>query len=398
MGLGSLDHLVSSLSNVLLFLVVARWVEPDELGMFAVVFATTALLIGVVRGTVGTFVLVFPAAKDDATHRALTSLVLVVSAVATSAALAISLFLDGAAADLVLVLAGLIPGVLVQEFGRNLAFSVGSPGAALRSDILWLVALVALVLPAQAVADPLPAAAAAWGVAAVLALYPLRQLLPKPGRIDALTGSGSANLRFLAVEATSLAVANNVLTHVVAAVAGLPAAGSVRLARTLFGPVSAVMSGLESVLTPRAAGTTRSEPSLRDLWRIMASSVGALAAVTLLVLYWSRPLGTAMFGHNWALAVPLFLPLSLALAASGVSMAGVLILRVTNRIATSAVGKSLLGALAVVAGGAGAAAGGAEGAAWAAVGVNGVAAAWFTYRARDTVHRAPTREEGTRAL
>lgn len=392
-----MDHLVSSLSNVLLFLVVARWVEPDQLGLFAVVFAATAVFIGVVRGTVGTFVLVFPSSKADATHRSLATLVLVVAVFAASAAVVGSLFIEEGAAGLVVVLALLLPGVLYQEFGRNLAFSAHAPNAALRSDALWLVALVVFLAPARAVADPLEAAAWAWGMAALLALLPLRRFLPKPGKLGALMGHGMTNLRLLAMEAASLAVANNVLTHIVAAVAGLPAAGSLRLARTLYGPVSAVMSGLESVLTPRAAGAEQSARSLRDLWRLMAASVAVLAAATLIGLRLSDPLGTAMFDTNWILAVPLFLPLSLALAASGISMASVLVLRVTDQMATSAVGKSVLGALAVVAGGAGAAANGAEGAAWSAVGVNGLAAAWFAYRARGTVLRAATGREERQA-
>jgi O-antigen/teichoic acid export membrane protein len=301
------DQAVSSLGNVVLTVIVARSVSPQAFGEYAVLIACYQLLVSSTQAVVGEPLLVAGRRRSrtapDAMAGAAVGLALVVGllALATSQLATVVFGLGPAPACLGL----LMPGLLVQDALRYVAFSRIQPVHALISDVVWVTlqfSLTAVVLHAG-VYD-VWVLIAAWGapasVSAVLAAV-LMRVRPAPLRSPVwLRSTRHLSGRFFAESAASMG-AYQVVIFIAAAVSGVAVAGQLRLVQTIFGPLHVLVTGVRSVSLPQVAERLRVGGSCRSIVSQTAVLLGAAAAAwTATLLLLPDRLGSAAFGAAWA--------------------------------------------------------------------------------------------------
>ena len=308
------DQTVSSLTNVALTIMVARSVSADEFGTFSLLFATYLVCITLVRGLTSEPLLVrFSAAEPTTLSRAVSqsSGATVVAALLLVLVLTAVVLATGLVPELpALIFLATLPGLLLQDHWRYALLAAKKPHKALANDVAWALAQL-LAVTALALTDRLTLVllVLAWGAAAnVAALVGLLQVRVRPHvcrTAQWLREQGDLAGRY-AAEGLALG-ANQATVFVLAAVAGLAAAGSLRAAQTMFGPLVVLNLGVQLALVPEAVrAATR---SLRRMTRLVLAAAGLLTTVTaawsIVVLLLPNAAGEALLGSSWALAVPL---------------------------------------------------------------------------------------------
>ncbi|MDP9434968.1 MAG: hypothetical protein M3P93_07150 [Actinomycetota bacterium] len=294
------DQVLSSVSNVLAVVLVARALSSADFGRFALGYAVLTLALTLSRNYFGTRVSMAPDAADARRLTAeLVAGMLVASPLAFLAVLVVAGLVTGLQAPgIVLVVAAATPVVLVQDLLRFGAASGGRPWVALASDGVWVALMAApFVLGLDLDAT---AALVLWLYAAVSALAVALAAFGERPRLSGLrelrrreTLGASLTLGAVATTAATLLV-----LMVVARVLDPAAAGSLRGASTAMGPVNVLLAfaglGVTPVLVRRARAHDRSA----------CLAVGGV--LTLLVLAWGAVLlalpadvGTALLGDSW---------------------------------------------------------------------------------------------------
>lgn len=322
--LGVADQALSSASNVAITVVAARALDPESFGSFAVAFATYLVATGLARALVTEPLLLQEREEAQARGRAACGGMALVGAAAGIACVGAGGVFGGRTGAALAVLGAALPVLLLQDAYRYAAFAARRPARALASDATWVAGVIVAAAGLAAVDDPQPALfMAAWAGAGAMATvvgalgagYPpggggarwIRQQsgLGGPFTIEFLAGSGGihAGLWLLGV------------------VSGLPAAGALRVALTVFGPINVIYVGLYVVLVPEGADLGRSPELRRLMARVSWGLVGVAAAWTVLTLAIPQGAGEELFGETWSSARPVLLPVGAAMGAGGL-MAG----------------------------------------------------------------------------
>jgi len=140
-GFGSADQAVSSVTNFLLVIMVAHLTTPSQFGGFALAYSAYVLAIGLEQALAGEVLLVvhgtdltLPERLRRRTSAGLTLLLgAVIGVVMIGVGLAVSSPLRGA----LLVIGVALPGLLLQDLCRFVAFAEGRPSLAFWNDLLW---------------------------------------------------------------------------------------------------------------------------------------------------------------------------------------------------------------------------------------------------------------------
>lgn len=324
---GVADQFVSSGMNFAATLVAARYLGRTPFGAFSIAIVLYMLLIGFGRSMCAEALLL--RAGDDPEHRrrnarsALASVVYLGSAASVGLAVS-SIWLTGDLRRCVLVLAvGLVP-LMVQDILRYVSFGGSRPQRALASDVAWtgaMVAGLAFVLARDRVgAGTLLAVWVGTGGLAGIGHLLIERLSP-----DLRSGfawiSGNRDLSFpYAMDFVSGQGAASFSSVVLASVAGTAAAGSVRGAITLFGPVNVLFTGAYVILVPEGQRAVRR--SIRGLTRMcmVASAVlgGAAGSILVALLVIPDRWGQAILGSTWPGAHELVPLIGVAAVGSGV--------------------------------------------------------------------------------
>ncbi len=360
------DQAMAAASNFLLGIVAARWLSTTDFGSFGLLYAVYLIVVGAVRALAAEPALVRagPARWRQETVGAGLLLALVASAGLALGSLAVGTDLRAP----VLVLALVLPGLIVQDMGRYVAFAGHRPGRALRLDALWAVVQVALLLVVAAVAPRSTVTVLlAWGVAggvsgaAFLALD-LREL-PRPSTAW-VRASWGFSWRYLTTFATTAGV-TYLSAVLLGTVAGVEAVGAVRAAQTVFGPLNILYAGMVVVLVPEGAGDQwATDRYRRRLLTISGTLVVVAGAVTTVGLHVPAGAGEALFGATWANARSVLLPFGIV-AGFGSLVAGAEIgLRAARAVRESLRVQLALAPLALLAPIVGGAQAGASGFAW----------------------------------
>ncbi len=143
------DQAVSSLSNLVVSVLIARSVDETAFGGFAVAFTIFALLTGISRACV-TFPLGvrFADAPADRFAFAAASALgcsLLVSTVAGVCCLTVGLLIGGASGAALTALGVVFPGLILQEAWRNVFIAEGRASAAAFNTVFWAVTQVIAV-------------------------------------------------------------------------------------------------------------------------------------------------------------------------------------------------------------------------------------------------------------
>jgi O-antigen/teichoic acid export membrane protein len=294
------DQVLSNASNALAVVLVGRASSADDFGRFALAYAVLTVVVSLNRAYLGNRVSL---SHDVAQARAVT-------ATATGGILAVAPALvllvwaisrvSGGSGTLVVFVAVAAPIVCLQDLLRCGAGSAGRPRAALLSDGIWTACLVLPLLlsvqlgPVQAVGT--------WVVGAVLAtVVAVAGLGVRPS-----IGEGWRALwqpdpvgRSLVAGRLLTSCASLVAISASAALIGAAAAGSLRGASTMLGPLNAVFSLLPLSLTP----VLIRRPRAGDLRACGGIALGLLALVLTwggaLLLLLPPDLGVKLLGSSW---------------------------------------------------------------------------------------------------
>lgn len=313
------DQLLSSASNVLTLIIMARLLAPAAYGQFAVAYAIVILVLGLSRGYLGTRVSLSP----DPLHTAKSALGLVlVAAVPVSCAyfIALTLYVGADESSMIGVLAVAIPVVCGQDTLRFGAVAAKRAQVALASDAVWMAFILCLLVfdvpPLMALVLWLCGAL----VGLLLALCLTVRLPDVRGGLRLLSvrsRTGEAVLLAgVAVSAASVAYLVN------AGIAcGDECTGALQGAATLFSPLAIFNSLAIISFTPRLVGAGRSATRRSSVLVACLGTLGVIGWCALLLI-WGSWIGPIVLGETWPAAQPL-IPM-LALSYIGVmSFAGV---------------------------------------------------------------------------
>ncbi len=262
-----------------------------------------------------------------------------------------------------------MPGLIVQDAWRSAFFSHLRGRSAFGNDLAWALAQVVLVAAVLiAGMRSAPAFIAAWAAAAAAAaLFGIVQagFVPRPGRTRWwLSHHRDLGPRYL-VEFMARNAAQSGAMYATAAFAGLAAAGALRGAQVLLGPLNVLNLGVT------APGVAESVRIARRSPRRMMHAV-ELLAVALVVVFvaWGvvvyllpDSVGEALLKRSWHAAHEVIPAYTAVMAASGMLTAATVGLRAMAAAKRSMRSRLVTGLLAVAGGTVGAATAGAVGAA-----------------------------------
>lgn len=296
------DQGMSSLSNVLAVVLVARALDESAFGRFSVGYAVMIAALSISRAWFGTRLSLTPeVARVAAEARRAIGAILLLAAPSVLLVVAITWLLTGQQVDSSTVVVALAtPVVCAQDALRFAAVAGRRPGWALASDTVWVLVLVALIPASRWLgSDDL---LWLWFLAATLALgVLLAGLRVTPdlaggwsGLRERDTTRESVTVGFVVTLAASLTV-----TGFVAAVLSSADVGSLRGASTIMGPLNVLMAFVNLALTPWLVARDRAR-DVRNCAAIAGSSVIVTAAWVAVVLSLPTSVGTLLLGDSWA--------------------------------------------------------------------------------------------------
>lgn len=319
-----LDQAMSSLSNVVVTVMVARLLDPTQFGAFSVAMVAYQLAVGAVRAVAGEPWLSTHSVDGPAERaRAMADLVpasLVLSAACSVVLAGLAVADGGTAAPSLLALAVVFPYLGVQDALRFVAV-VDRPQVALASDLAWLAVVVVLVALAPGGAES-EWFVVAWGVGGAAGLAVAWAMMPVPLRGRAwrwMSTHRAMSAAYFSEYVTSRAVSQVVLLAL-GAISGLAAVGAVRAVQVFYGPLNTLHAGIYLALVPDGA-RRRDRPDLLVRMMVAATAVVTGAAALWMVAGLVMPdrLGTALFGQTWLDAGDLMLAMGLATVAGSLA-------------------------------------------------------------------------------
>lgn len=305
------DQVVSSGTNLLLSILVARALTAEGFGAFAIAFTIYSFLVAAGRSLISQPLVVRFLAKGDEAFRAAaqsaagaaTLLGLVSGAVTGVAGLAIG----GPVGVSLLCIGLLMPGLLLQDMWRAIFIAQGRPAAALVNDVVWAVAQFTAVIAVISLGrDSSSAMLIAWGGAALLAAvvggfqfgtYPRPIASPRWlwGQRDLL---GYYAASFLSVMGASQ------VTLLLIGALGTPAdVGALRAAQVVLGPLNLLGYSISAFVLPELSRRQLSgRVAIKAAVAVSAVMVAAGCVWGLALLVLPDGVGTALLGDSWSAA------------------------------------------------------------------------------------------------
>jgi len=391
-GWGVADQGLSSLTNFLLGVLVARATNPVDFGAFSLVFATYAIALNVPRALASEPMTVRYSSASDETWRrgaaASTGTAVSIGVVLGAVCLGVGAMGGGAFGRGLLALGISMPGLLLQDTWRLAFFSQGRARRAFANDLAWtLFMLLAIGLVVLTDGASVFALTLAWGLSATAAsLIGIAQarLLPRPLLTRAwLREQWDLAPKFLG-EFLVLAGGSQLSSFLVGAIAGLAAVGGIRGAQILLGPAYVLTIGTLLVGLPEAVRLFNVSRH-----RLRQAAVFVSVGLSLATLAWGAIMfflpdtwGEALLGDTWANAHRVVIPAAISYAMLGGGMGAAIGLR-AMAAATESLQARTSSTICTIAGGVlGAWTGGMVGAAWglAAGAAIGAGLYWITFR------------------
>lgn len=298
-GLVVADQGVSSLGNVALTLLVAHSVPLSGFGRYALVLAAYQVLVTVAQALIGEPLLVLTGRTTPEEVGGAVALSLTLGAGAGAVIAVACLILPSGP---LLALAVLLPGLLLQDCLRYVAFSRGRPQLALASDVAWTVTQLAATISVIRAGNPsVSGLVLAWGIPASIAAIGLAVPLAATPRFDQVHAwihtSRRLSRRYVGEAAASVGTVQATL-YLTGALAGVGAVGQLRLVQVLFGPLHVAVTGIRVFGVPEVCRRLDQRRDSRSLVRTFALLLGGIATL------WTVGLAVAPAGLGRALAGP----------------------------------------------------------------------------------------------
>lgn len=368
-----IDQVIASASNFALSILIARSVDSDTFGAFAMSFTLFSFLIGITRA-IGRYPLIiaFGGASRDEYRRATRSAAGANSAVGIAVGLATAVVgyaLGGRDGAALLAMGLVLPLVLLQDGGRGALIGAGRPKAAALNDLVWTVGQLAAVGCLLA-ADISSASALVltWGLSGgVAAALGVAQTgaMPRPQDTRRWLVTHWNQCGFFVAEWVLMAGVAQGSLLVIAAYGSVRDIGALRAAQVLLGPLNLLAGSVFVFLISELA--RRPDMSPRSRSRAAYLTSGALSLVCLswgvVLLVLPDSAGRQLLGDTWPLTSEV-LPASILWSCAIVMSTGpAAVLRVLNRARVSFEINAVTAPLLIVLGLAGLQVGGAAGAA-----------------------------------
>jgi O-antigen/teichoic acid export membrane protein len=330
-----IDQGISSASNLLFVVTVARTSNVEKFGTFFLAYMAYGLLLGAGRA-IGGDILLLRAEQQPADlerdSRRLLGIALTHGLLGGLVACSISPLVGGTLEGVLLGLGVALPFLFLQDALRYCLFARRRPALAAANDLIWLaVQVVATVVLLQTVPEPGPASIVlAWASGAVVAvgaglwqawLIPTLRGLPAWFTQDRARVSSFFVSSFFGDFAMNSS-SSYASAYLIAAIGRVTDVAAVRGGMLLFAPLDALFMAVRLVTLPTLA---RSVPlggfQLRRHARLVAVvSVALTAAWAVAVLSLPAEAGRAALGASWAVVTPILLPIALACAARYVAL------------------------------------------------------------------------------
>lgn len=326
------DQGVSSIGNFLLIILVARRATTSELGTFGLAFTTWALAMGASRSLATEPLIVrFTGHSHTAAHSASRSAMgasLVLAGLGSLVLLAATPFLASGARSIFLVLGLTLPFLLLQDAARYAAVVQSKTWIAFLNDSLWSVlaigGLIALTITDTGSVTVMFGVWAVTSLAGAALSCSLLKNVPDLGRsvkwIVTNWNLGRPFLLQFLVETGALSI----VMFVIAGVAGLAAVAALRVASTIFGPVTSLFRGVQLFLVPEMARLAH-HGATRRFVRMVFLGAAVLSSITLswlaVSLWLPYRFGVLLFGESWQAGRDILIPFGIYMLASALIVA-----------------------------------------------------------------------------
>ncbi|MGY2078781.1 hypothetical protein [Modestobacter sp. SYSU DS0657] len=300
---------MSSGTNLVLSLLVARSLSADGFGAFAVAFTIYSFLIGAGRALISQPLVVrYTSASSDEFHQASRSatgaatLLGLASGVVTGVS---GLLLGGAVGASLVAIGVLLPGLLLQDMWRAVFVADGRPSAAFVNDLVWGVVQFAavgifLVLDQRSA----PAMLVGWGgaalVAAVLGGFQFRGHPQVRSSIAWLIRQRDL-LGYYAASFLSVMGANQITMLLIAGLGDPADVGALRAAQVVLGPLNLAGYSLSAFALPEMA---RRRLTGRRAIKVAAALSGVMVLADLVwgltLVFLPDQWGVLLLGDSWS--------------------------------------------------------------------------------------------------
>jgi O-antigen/teichoic acid export membrane protein len=367
----AVDQGLSSSTNFLTSLGMARYASERAVGRFAVAFAIFQIALTLSRALCSDPYMIAKSATDpsltDEAAAGWGAMALLGAALAVPTSIAAAI-VQGPIGTALAVFALVLPVILLQDMARFILVTHYRPRAAAANDLVWLLAMTPWALVFE-FGDVHPSAAAflgIWGggaaVAVVVAVFQIGHL-PQVRRARSFLRSHRRTWSALVPEVAITSGATWIVVLVLLSAAGSIELGHLRTVQTLFGPLSFAQLGAVLIVVPEGARLSlRSVRKLRHLCEATSAVLAALAgllAATLLLL--PSSLLVSFIGPIWHSIRPLVPAVACMLGAAGLNIGAIGGLRALGRSDLSFRARAATAPVTLVAGVVGALADGARG-------------------------------------
>jgi O-antigen/teichoic acid export membrane protein len=323
---GVADQGMSTLTNFLLSIFVARSLGATQFGAFSLAYMTFGFALNASRGLSIEPLLIRFSGTDLPTWRRATAgcagTALLVGLAGGTCAFAAGSLVGGTTGMAFIALGLTLPGLMLQDSWRYSFFAVGRGHYAFINDTIWAAVQIPalLFLKISGHANVFWFVLAWGGAASVGAAIGALQARVMPSLRDAtqwLARHRDLGPRYLA-ENTGGNAADTLRGYGVSYILGLAAVGYIQAANVLMGPFKIIYFGMGMITIPEAARVLRRSPRRLPLFCVAVS-----AGLTLVALIWGvvllvalpRGLGHLMLGSLWGPTYPLVLPATLGVMA-----------------------------------------------------------------------------------
>jgi O-antigen/teichoic acid export membrane protein len=330
-GWSTIDQIISSLSNFALSVLVARQVTVTEYGAFALAFALYGYLVTVSRLLVSQPLAVrFSGAEPPdfaQAARQSAGAAIMVALLPAAAMTLVGIGLWSTVGPALVTTAALLPGLLLQDAWRMVFFASGRPRTAAANDAAWGVAQLALVLVISAAGHGSAVGyLLAWGLGGCLAATlgaAQAGFAPAPRAAWRWLRAHWDLSRYFVSELVVINGATQLMLVLVAVLGGLAAAGILRGAQVLSGPVAILtLSGMAFAIPELARRPGMVGP------RLLRAGIGISGVAAMLATAWGAvllvlpaSLGRQLMGDTWtgvdAILVPTVVAMVLSVAGLG---------------------------------------------------------------------------------
>ena len=311
---GVLSQGVTSLTNFIIVIVIARTQTPEILGAWTLGFAVVTLGTTLGRAALSTPIILSRA--DDKFRDIRGGLTCTLAGVTLTAVVTVALGLLGLISlPLATALALSAIAALAQDFLRYSWIARGKPSRSLILDLVWLSAQAAATVTVFSLGtNDAATLTLTWGGAAALSTF-VGIILDRNARLSLTAAlqfyrTYAVDSRRLLGESLANALGANLLPFVVTAVLGYAAAGAFRVGQTFLAPLTTLIAGLTPVILRDISARADRQLSTR---RIVALSIAGLEVVTVMyggvLLLLPASIGEQLAGETWPLVQQLLLPL-----------------------------------------------------------------------------------------